>query len=301
MTRENEEYNNTEREMPDFRELLDSYLRYWPLFLVSVLVALLVGLLYLRFSIPTYGASTSVIIENEKGKGPSGDASAFADLGLLKGLSTSSIENELGLLRSKRLMTNAVKALQLQVLYYSQEGFPRREVYKQSPYLLRIMRLDESGLAQAILNERNFFSLQKMDSSHVQITYFDDKNSIVKPGAVIELDFVDFVIEANKGFNYSIESDESLGVDIEFVSSEGLASKYKTNLGVELVDENSTLIEVSIVDNVRERAEDILNQIIFEYNQEAIEDKNLIARNSAFFIDERLSIINSELDSVESG
>lgn len=44
-----------------------------------------------------------------------------------------------------------------------------------------------------------------------------------------------------------------------------------------------------------------MDQLVFEYNQEAIEDKNLIARNTAYFIDERLKIINSELDSVESG
>ena len=38
-----------------------------------------------------------------------------------------------------------------------------------------------------------------------------------------------------------------------------------------------------------------------EYNREAIEDKNLVARNTAKFIDERLAIINEELDSVETG
>ncbi|OWW26238.1 hypothetical protein B4Q04_00710 [Zobellia sp. OII3] len=299
MAIEKEEYYTSERELPDFRELLDSYLRYWPMFLISIVIALVVGLLYLRFTIPTYAASTSVIIENEKSKGPSGDASAFADLGLLKGLSTSSIENELGLLRSKRLMVNAVKALQLQVLYYDQEGFPRREVYKQSPYLLRIMRMDEKVLEKAVQGESNFFSLQKMDSSRVEITLFDEKKLVGELGDVIQLDFVDFVIEANEDF--VPEPDKPVGVDIKFVSVESLASRHIANLGVELVDENSTLIRVNIVDEVRERAEDILNQLIFEYNQEAIEDKNLIARNSAFFIDERLSIINSELDSVESG
>ncbi|WP_276165330.1 GumC family protein [Zobellia alginiliquefaciens] len=301
MAKENEEYYNTDRELPDFRELLDSYLRYWPLFLVSVVIAVIIGLLYLRFTIPTYAASTSVIIENEEAKGPSGEGAAYADLGLLKGLSTSSIENELGLLRSKRLMLNAVKALQLNVLYYAPESFPRQEVYKQSPYLLRILRLDENSLSEAIRDEINFISLQKTDSSHVEILFPNGENSNVKLGNVIEHGFVDFVIEANEDFKVNQEKDVPVGVDIEFVSLSGRASLYQSQLEVELVEESSTLIEVRIVDEVRKRAEDILNQLIFEYNQEAIEDKNLIARNSAFFIDERLSIINSELDSVESG
>ena len=48
-------------------------------------------------------------------------------------------------------------------------------------------------------------------------------------------------------------------------------------------------------------AEDILNQVILEYNRQAIDDKNLIAQSTAEFIDERLVIINDELESVESG
>jgi len=41
--------------------------------------------------------------------------------------------------------------------------------------------------------------------------------------------------------------------------------------------------------------------LIFEYNKEAIEDKNEVAVNTAKFIDERLQIISGELDTVEVG
>ena len=54
-------------------------------------------------------------------------------------------------------------------------------------------------------------------------------------------------------------------------------------------------------DAVREKAEDILNRLIYEYNQEAIEDKNQVSLNTAEFIEERLAIISEELDSVETG
>ncbi|MBC6999410.1 polysaccharide biosynthesis tyrosine autokinase [Cytophaga sp. FL35] len=292
-----------DRELPDFRELLDGYLKYWPWFLISVLITLLIGFLYLRFTIPTYAATTSVIIENEEGKGPGGDASNFADLGLLKGLSTSSIENELGLLRSKRLMVNAVKALQLNVLYYDQEGFPKKDIYKGSPYLLRVIRMDESKLSLATRDEKNYFSIDRIDEDNIRLIMPDETQKEYKIGDVVQLDYIDFAIDTNEEYNFeeTTEKEGPIGVDIVIYPIESMASRYQGNLGVELVDENSTLINVSTVDEVKQRAEDILNQLIFEYNQEAIEDKNLIARNTAYFIDERLSIINSELDSVESG
>lgn len=63
-------------------------------------------------------SGSSIIIEDEKGNTRGSKTDGFADLGMLEGLSTSSIENEIGLLSSRRLMTNAVKALGLNVVYY---------------------------------------------------------------------------------------------------------------------------------------------------------------------------------------
>ncbi len=302
MAKEEYHYETVEKEEINFREMLDGYLRYWPLFLTTVLVALLITLVYLRFTPSIYRAVSSVIIENEKSKGPSSDATAFADLGLLKGLSTSSIENELGLLRSKRLMANAVKALNLNIKYIATEGIPRKEIYKQSPFLIRMMRMDESGLKAAMEEEGNQFTIHPLENNTIEIEFDNGDNGIVKKlGDVIELGFADFVVEANEKDDTEPDTETSKEVRIQFLPIESVASSYRSQLQVELVDENSTLIEVSIADQVKQKAKDVLDQIIFEYNQEAIEDKNLIARNTAFFIDERLDIINSELDSVETG
>ncbi len=302
MAKEENHYETVEKEEINFREMLDGYLRHWHLFLATVLLALLIALIYLRFTPSIYRAVSSVIIGNEESKGPTSDATAFADLGLLKGLSTSSIENELGLLRSKRLMANAIKALNFNIQYFSLSGIPREEVYKQSPFFVRILRLDDDGLRTAMQEDRSLFNINARPGNMVEIEFENGDVSLVKKlGDAIELDFADFVIEANENYDFGKEEKESVGVHVRFLPVESVASLYRSKLAVELVDENSTLIEVSMEDEVEQKAKDVLDQLIFEYNQEAIEDKNLIARNSAFFIDERLNIINSELDSVESG
>src|SRR5690606_36077759 len=53
-------------------------------------------------------------------------------------------------------------------------------------------------------------------------------------------------------------------------------------------------------DPVKEKAQDILNELVFFYNKDAIDDRNIVANNTAAFIHERLNIITSELDSVET-
>src|SRR5690606_7040184 len=74
-----------------------------------------------------------------------------------------------------------------------------------------------------------------------------------------------------------------------------------SRLQVNLTDKNSTLIELALQDPVREKARDILDRLIRQYNQEAIDDKNQVSLSTAEFIEERLDIISEELDSVESG
>src|SRR5690606_7533686 len=51
---------------------------------------------------------------------------------------------------------------------------------------------------------------------------------------------------------------------------------------------------------VKEKGEDFLDELIFQYNKDAVNDKNEIAKKTSEFIDSRLEIITRELDSVET-
>ncbi|CAM4099171.1 tyrosine-protein kinase domain-containing protein [Zobellia roscoffensis] len=292
----------------DVAQLISGYLRYWQWFVLTLGVAMFLSVVYLKVNKPVYRAVASVIIEDEKGKTSSKDAGAFVDMGMLEGISTSSIENEIGLVSSRRLMTNAVKALGLNMVYYSKGelfGFessklPIKELYKQTPYKLRLVRLDESKLQQAIELEQHILNIAPIDGGIVIEQNGTDSKPTYKVGDVVNLDFAELIVEANE----KIDSTEARNSDkfyVKFLPVEAVANGLRNQLGVSLVDDNSTLIQLGINNKVPEKAQDILDQLVFEYNQEAIEDKNLIARNTAFFIDERLKIINSELDSVESG
>jgi len=63
----------------------------------------------------------------------------------------------------------------------------------------------------------------------------------------------------------------------------------------------SSVIDLTIKDEVPKRGEDILNNLIGQYNKAGINDKNALAANTLRFINERLGLISNELDSVEHG
>ena len=74
---------------------------------------------------------------------------------------------------------------------------------------------------------------------------------------------------------------------------------YLNNLEVELVDIEATIIQLQLSETLPQRGLDVLNHLTQIYNNQTIEDKNKITRNSLKFINERLESITEELTAVE--
>ncbi|HQV35240.1 MAG TPA: tyrosine protein kinase, partial [Flavobacterium sp.] len=65
------------------------------------------------------------------------------------------------------------------------------------------------------------------------------------------------------------------------------------------VGEKTSIIQLSVVDPLPAKGIDYLNTLVVKFNEDALNDKNLVAKNTQDFIDERLNIITGELDTVE--
>src|SRR5690606_11882602 len=115
-------------------------------FVLSVLYCVVMACLYLRYTTPVYQTTASIIIKDEKNGGAMSELAAFEDLGLFNGMGTNSLENEMGILRSKRLMTDVVKNLQLNVQYFVEGNVRTSELYGDKPLGVQILQLDETGL-----------------------------------------------------------------------------------------------------------------------------------------------------------
>lgn len=288
----------------NIREELDKYLRYWPWFILTVILTLIVAFIYLRLSVPQYQTVASVIIKDEESKGGSlgAEAAGFTDLGLLGGMSTNSIENEIGLLKSRRLMISTIQALKANVEYYDLEGLKEDELYLKSPFLVEVISIDETLLNKATSNKLNTFTLEPKDAKNLNLTYIESGESrTVKVDELINLPFGTFIIKENRfdanGTNVALKS----RVLVKIKNADDVADIFRELVEINLIDDNATLLEFSLGSTVKEKAQDILDQLIFEYNKEAIEDKNEVAVSTARFIDERLKIISGELDTVEVG
>lgn len=288
--------NYVQEEEIDLREQLELYLKKWPWFVAGVLICLFVAFLYLRYSTPVYNTVATIIIKDEESKALPGGLSEFADMGMLGGMSTSSIENEIGILKSKRLLTNVGKKLQLHVQVYGEGEVLTVELYEDRPFNVQILEYNEEKLVGLELEP---FHVDILNAEKYLISNEDiDFEKEVSFGTPVELPFAKIILTPNFEAGAEYIDEELL---LNFGILDRTVAGYRNRIQVNLTDENSTLIELSLEDAVRAKAQDILNSLVYQYNQEAIEDKNQVSLNTANFIEDRLAIISAELDSVETG
>ncbi len=74
---------------------------------------------------------------------------------------------------------------------------------------------------------------------------------------------------------------------------------YKQEITAATMNKESNVITISTVTDMPRRAIDFINKEIEHYNLDAVMDKQLMASNTAAFIDERLRLIERELSSAE--
>ena len=284
----------------DLREQLEIYLRRWPLFVAGMIICLALAFLYLRYSTAIYNTVATIIIKDEKKGAGSSELAAFADLGLLGGMGTASIENEIGILKSKRLMTEVAKELNLNVRYFYEETVPPTEIFADRPFNIQLVAFDAERFKQLSEEEKVeplIFEITS-DSTFVVQTENGDFLKKMSFGQSFGLPYAEISVTPNSA-NLS-EAIEKGPVEVIFSTLDAAAANYRQKLQVNLTDKNSSLIELGLQDPVRSKAQQILDQLVYQYNREAIEDKNLVSQNTANFIEDRLAIITEELDSVET-
>ncbi|GAB3512698.1 polysaccharide biosynthesis tyrosine autokinase [Spirosoma knui] len=267
-------------QQPNFRATLMRYVRSWPWFLLSMILAVGAAYLYLLYQVPVYRVQTTLLIKDDKKEGASADASMLKELNLF---STSKIiENEIEILKSHTLMTRVVTSLGLDVHYYQPTTTYNKEIFSESP--IRI--LVEKANSQLYTDK---LELAFVDAKTVQL---NGKNYPVNQS--IQTPYGRLRIFVRKPLN------AGLPPLLAEVFPRSIAVKdYLKRLKVEPVTKQATVLTLSLEEAVPDKGELVLNQLVNEYNREAIVDKNKEANNTLSFIEERLGLISGELSTVE--
>src|SRR5690606_13481429 len=83
-------------------------------------------------------------------------------------------------------------------------------------------------------------------------------------------------------------------VQVTILPLESGISMYRVRLSIAPIHEGS-VVSVSMVDNLSGRAKRVIDELISQYNEDALYDKQLIGEKTTRFIEERLAKVSEDL------
>ena len=113
----------------NIREELSKYLIHWRLFVLFSIVSIVFAFLYLRYTAPIFRASATIMIKDNNQSGISTELAAFEDLGIIGGSSANNPENEIEILKSRKIIGNVVDNLILTTTYSYEGRIRATELY----------------------------------------------------------------------------------------------------------------------------------------------------------------------------
>lgn len=260
---------------------LYKYLPYWPLFVLLMIISLLMAYAYLQYATPIYEISANIMVKDEK-KGAD-DAKLLEALNIYS--STKIVENEIEVIQSKELIKKVINNLHLYAPIYEEVALISKSAYTTSPI---IIELQKPGQLTEVKDVDFTFNKKKQTVQIGDSTYPLDQWISSQFGKIRFSNNPELKNEATGRLYFSL-------VDPRMILS-GLSMNLKASPSSKL----STVINLSLKDEVPERGEDILNYLIQVYNKAAMNDKNMLAYNTLEFVENRIKYVVRELDSIES-
>lgn len=286
--------------------------------LLSVAVLSASAYVYVKIQTPQYTAKAKVMfIDNQNS---SSEASLVEEL--TRRRQNGRKNDEIIVIKSPSLMENVVNKLGLNVRYFQyrlplfHSSFPLfrdklnikfYEYYGDAPFSLKLdvdQYLPESKLPKHI--KIKFEHSGNMEYRLVsvsidgEVTDYKQRNVKYRYGTKVRFPSMSFVLKDPDTYAM-IEGDT---YQADWYSPHTLAEYFSSNLSASLESAaNSSLTNVlllSIVDNSPERARDILEVLVSEYNLDARQYKSQSLVNSVKFIDDRLEELSQELTLLET-
>lgn len=258
------------------------YLPYWPLFLILAVIGVAGATVYLKFAIPQYESTATILIKDEK-KGLD-DSKMIESMNLIT--TKKIIENETEVLRSKTLMRSVVDKLSLYAPVSKEGKMAVHSAYSTSPIAIDLVNAD----SLTVVNKVPF----QYDEQNKKVII---NNTPYPLDEWVETKYGTLRFKQNprtKNGNF-----DRGPLYFSLIRPKNVTDAFVQSLMTTSASKLSTIITLKIKDEVPERAEDILNALVDAYNANSIRDKNVLAGNTLGFVKQRLKIVEHELDSIE--
>ena len=271
----------------DIKREVGRYLRFWPWFVFTVVFALSVAYVYLKYAPRIYDTTTKIKVLDE------GDGLELPTAAFIFKRSNINLENEIEILNSYIISERVVRQLNLNTRFY-EEGRIQTSPVWELPFAYTALKPADSiqgNLAYKIEIENAALEITDL-KTEATINFPDLQTANVAHSLPFDLRYVPLV-------DMPLEKLEGKTYLVYLTSVKQATLNLKKQLIVESVGDQSDLLQITIKAENIQRSEHILNTLIDVFNRDGIADRQLVSKRTIDFIDQRFIFLAEELDSIE--
>ena len=277
--------NNQFDEIIDFRQFFFKIIKNWLFFLLSLFLTFSIAYAYNRYTKELYLVETSILVKEDNA------VASASDLLYEKAMKTNSmsLENEELVLKSYPLVYSVLEELGFDISYYIVGNI------KVSETFIAPVRIECSDVSKLIGKN---ITIESIDDNQFSLIYAEnEKHEIHQFGE--EIIFYNTNIKVYKDFRYSVNHIEIPSTVIKFRDLKILTKIYQNKIVVSQKERESTVINVSILEEDQAKGVSFLNKLTENYIHNEINEKNIASKNTVSFISIQLKEMSDSLSRIE--
>lgn len=289
-------YFTHEGESVDFRRYFSLFVSNWHWFAGALFLALTIAYGVNRYGEEIYFVQSTMLIKDEQYGGGYAEMDKIIPGGDIF-RSQQNLQNEIGILKSFDLNYDVMSKLEdFHVIYVAigRRGIAESRQYKNSPY-----RVIYDSLWKQPMNRRIDIRITSPEKYHLTIEAHEYEGDHRFGERFNQFGF-DFIIIPRSAERPVYVEGGSNKFFFYFASPAALANQYRSKLSINPIQEQATLVNLSVSGPAPEQEADYLNGLMEAYIQQGLDWKSEAAQKTIQFIDEQLGIISDSLHQAES-
>lgn len=274
----------------DFKRYLSLFISNWYWFAVFLFITVSIAYGINRWSDRLYTVTSALLIKDEQyGGGLTGIEKVIPGGDIFR--SQQNLKNEIGILKSDSLNNIVMDSLpnfHVQYIGVGRRSIVETKMYKKCPVIVEYKSL---GLQPQL----GYIGIKITSNETYSIEIGNNPAKSMNFGDTIKEGGFDFVIKLRDKNNFRFNPGMSNKYKLYFISPENLASQYRSSLKVRPIEDESSLVILSITGYVPEQEADYLNELMDQYIQQGLDYKNKTAENTIKFINSQVEEISKSL------
>ncbi|MCX8081148.1 MAG: polysaccharide biosynthesis tyrosine autokinase [Bacteroidia bacterium] len=258
------------------------------IFFVLISITFLICFLLIRYSQAHYQSKSIIQINDNSGE----------QIIKLEDFSNQNkLQEAIEQIKSKFFLTRLIEKYDLNIFYYVEGTFKNNELYKQSPFFIKI------NIKDPFLYNSKFYVSFNKELKEGYITNGSQKFPFITDNW-LKNKYFDLIIYQNPKMSASeisnvLNNNEKIYFTV--TSKEEAANYLQSNLEVRVLNDAAKTILIKFTDVNKHKCSDIVNYIADEFLIYDVEKKSESAENILKFINEQLEFVYKDLKNIETG